>query len=32
MIQYEAILTAAAAATSTACGHVIAYMLTHTLW
>jgi hypothetical protein len=32
MNQYEAMLAAAAAATSTACGHVIACMLAHTLW
>jgi hypothetical protein len=32
MNQYEAMLAAAAAATSRACGHVIACMLAHTLW
>ena len=32
MNQYEAMLAAAAVATSRACGHVIACMLAHTLW
>jgi hypothetical protein len=32
MNQYEAMLAAAAAATSRACGHVIVCMLAHTLW
>jgi hypothetical protein len=32
MTQYEAILAAAAAATSRACGHAIARILAHTLW